>query len=299
MVHPEVREDVPHSQIPPAEVLAYERKDAASDQKTQVRQQDQLLVLALIKRRAGQEMVDASIAVLAALALALSLTLMLVMTCNVAQQIPWPTDQLLANQHGSGVQRRLLHQLMHLMEDVAHAARMLLARARQENHVTLHVAGGFVVLSVADLPAEVRDQKSRVSEPANGVVEGFGGREGLVTALVRQDPQAGAEKALEESIASPQSCAEGIRRHVGRRAVGVEEVESACHKCYIASDVAQATKTRPLKAMLGDSITDILDSVVWKLELVAIGVNELLLLLLRSLLEVFDRAEGGEGGRGC
>ena len=245
-------------------------------------------------------MVDASVAVLAALTFALSLAFVLVMARNVAQQVPWPADQLLANQHGSGVQWRLFHQLMHLMQDVTHSARVLLARARQEDHVTLHVAGGFVVLSVADLPAEVRDQKSGVREPANGVVEGLGRREGLVTALVRQDPQAGAEKALKESVARPQSSAEGIRRHVDRRAVGVEKVERACHKCYIASDVAQATKTRPLKAVLGDSIADVLDGVVWELELIAISVKELLLLLLLwLLLEVFDRAERGEGGRGC
>merc|ERR1712072_12325 len=263
VVHPEVREDVPHSQIPPAEVLADECENAASDQETQVRQQNQLLVLALIKRRAGQEMVHASIAILAALTFALSLTLMLVVARNVAQQVPRPADQLLANEHGSGVQWRLFHKLMHLMQDVAHSARVLLARARQEDHVTLHVASGLVVLSMADLPAEVWDQKSGVREPANGVVEGLGRREGLMTALVRQYPEAGAEEALKEGVASPQSSAEGIRRHVGRCAVGVEEVEGACHKCYIASDVAQATKTRPLKAMLGDSIADVLDRVVW------------------------------------
>lgn len=84
VVHPEVWEDVPHSQVPQTEVAADQEQERASDGQTKIREQDELLVLALVKRRAWQEVVDAAIAVLPARAFALSLPLMVVVASHVS-----------------------------------------------------------------------------------------------------------------------------------------------------------------------------------------------------------------------
>ena len=48
-----------------------------------------------------------------------------------------------------------------------------------------------------------------MEDPADGVVEGLGGRESLVTTLVGNDPEAGSEQALEDGVESPQSSGRG------------------------------------------------------------------------------------------
>lgn len=74
------------------------------------------------------------------------------------------------------------------------------------------MASGFVVLAMGDLPGKVGDQKSRVADPAHGVVQDLAGRERLVSALVSQDPQSGAKEALDNSIQKPETSSERSRR---------------------------------------------------------------------------------------
>ena len=143
-----------------------------------------MLVLLLIQRAAWQEMVDATIAVLLANAFAFGLLGVVVVAGQVLNQIQRPAGKLLSQERGSGVYWRLLHQLMHLMHEIAHLGGMLLTSARYEDHVTLQVTGGLVVLAMADLPAEVWHKQSRVTEPTYGVVQRLAWREGLVTTLV-------------------------------------------------------------------------------------------------------------------
>lgn len=44
------------------------------------------------------------------------------------------------------------------MDSLANAGGILRARLRDKDHVTSDVTGGLVVLSVGDLPREVRDE---------------------------------------------------------------------------------------------------------------------------------------------
>lgn len=92
---------------------------------------------------------------------------------------------------------------MHLVQQHAALSGVLLTSAGHEDHVALHVARGLVVLAVADLPAEVRDEQSGVQEPADGVIERLAGREGLMAALVCNHPQTGAEQALGKGVPGP------------------------------------------------------------------------------------------------
>lgn len=48
--------------------------------------------------------------------------------------------------------------------------------------IASHVAGSGVVFGVRDAPGVIRNQKSGMQDPANGVVDGLAGRVGLVTA---------------------------------------------------------------------------------------------------------------------
>jgi hypothetical protein len=72
-----------------------------------------------------------------------------------------------------------------------------------EGHVLLHVAGEAVVAVVRELPGEVRDAEEGVEEPAGHIVDAGVRAEGAVAALVSENPDAGADKALEEAVDHP------------------------------------------------------------------------------------------------
>lgn len=92
---------------------------------------------------------------------------------------------------------------MHFVEDVSHPAGVLFSGSRVKHHITLNVAGGLVVLAMADLPAEVRYQQRGMAEPAHGVVQRLAWRERLMAALVCQDPQSSAKETLHDSVDGP------------------------------------------------------------------------------------------------
>ena len=181
-----------------------------------------MLILLLVKWALRVEVVHTTISILPTNAFAFHLLMMLVVTSQVSEQVTGPAANLLADKHPGGPNRRLLQQLVHLMQNVAHLCGVLLASTRQEDHVPLHVAGGFVVLAMADLPTEVRDQQGRVTKPADSIIERLAWRKRLVAALVCQDPKASAKKALDEGVATPETCSNRCRRHILRRAVCVE-----------------------------------------------------------------------------
>lgn len=158
MVHPQVWEDVPDQKILEAIGAAHKSENGHGDGKTQVRQQDEMLVFLLVQWTAGQEVVDATIAVLLSHTLTLRLLLVVVVTRHILEQVQRPSCKLLAQEHGCGVDGGLFEQLMHLVEAGAHSGGVLLSGAWQEDHITLHVSSRLVVLAMTDLPAEVGDQ---------------------------------------------------------------------------------------------------------------------------------------------
>ena len=132
-----------------------------------------------------------------------------------------------------------------------------------------------------------------MAEPAHAVVERLAGREGLVAALVRQDPQTRAEDALDHSVPRPQGRPQCVRRHVLGCAVGVEDVEDAGQRSQISRHVSEPADGGALEAVLGDGVTDVLDCVVGHLELVAVRIEQ---HLLGHLVGLFHGAEGGQRG---
>jgi len=300
VVDPEPGNDVPNEDSLEAVDFADKSKNGEGDGKAKVTEEDQLLVLALVKRAVGQEVADtAAEAVVPSGALALGLLGVVVVAGDVEEEVHGPASKLLTDHVDSGVDGSLLHELVHLVDGSAGAGSEDLAGLGDEDHVTLHVAGGLVVLAVADFPAEVRDEKSRVAEPTNGVVQGLAVREGLVTALVGKNPETGTDKTLDDGVESPESPASTVRGNVLGSDKLVEEVESADKSDNVTGDVVEASGSGTLEAVLGDSIADILDGVVGDLELFSVSVKQLLLgLCLGLLLVVVLRGERGErGGR--
>jgi hypothetical protein len=66
----------------------------------------------------------------------------------------------------------------------------LVARARDKDLVTVDVASRGVVAAVRDTPRVVRDAADRMEDPSDSVVDRLTLRESLVTALVRDNPEA-------------------------------------------------------------------------------------------------------------
>lgn len=210
VVDPEVRDAVPDGQVEPAKGAAEVIEGAEGDDQANVADEDVLGILGLVQRAGRVEVVDAaSEAVVLALATALTLALVEVVAGDVGEQVVGPADKLLHDQHEESVGGRLLGQLRQLVDHLADASGVLLASAGEEDHVALHVAGGGVVLVVRDLPAKVGDEQGGVEEPAGDVVDEAGVGEGAVAALVGNDPETGAEEALQDGVDGPESTADG------------------------------------------------------------------------------------------
>ena len=133
-------------------------------------------------------MVHTSIAVLLADALAFYLLGVVVVATHVCDQVRRPSAKLLEDDVHGSIDWSLLKQLVHFVCEPAHFGGLLLTSPWVKHHVSLDVASGFVVLSMANLPAEVRNQESRMADPADGIVEGLARRERLMAALVCKNP---------------------------------------------------------------------------------------------------------------
>lgn len=211
MVNPEVRDEVPDEHVGEAKLLDEEVQGSHGQADTDVAEDDEVGVLVLVQRGTGVEVVNAAAGtIVLALAAALALALVVVVAGDVGQQVVGPPDELLADEDEQGVDGGLLGQLGQLVDHLAEAGGLLLAGAGHEDHVALEVAGCLVVLAVGHLPREVGDQQGRVQDPTDKVVVQLGGGEGLVAALVGQDPETGAEEALHHGVQTPQGEAERV-----------------------------------------------------------------------------------------
>ena len=301
VVDPEPGNNVPNEDSLEAIDLADESKNGESDGKTKVTEEDQLLVLALVKRAVGQEVADtAAEAVEPAGTLALGLLVVVVVAGDVEEEVHGPASNLLTDHVDGGVDGSLLHEFVHLVDGSASAGSEDLTGLGDEDHVTLHVAGGLVVLAVGDLPGEVGDEESRVAEPTNEVVQGLAVRERLVTALVGKNPETGTDETLNDSVESPQTPTNGVGGNVLGSDKFVEKVEGADESDDVTGNVVEASGSRALEAVLGNGIADVVDGVVGDGELVAVSIDQFLLLHGGlPLLVVILRSERGEGGGGC
>ena len=292
VVHPQVRDTVPDEQVEPAELGADGVQEGTSEEETQVTQGNQLGVLGLVQGAGGVEVVDtAEPSVGLALAAALGLLGVVVVASNVGDQVHGPAEQLLEEQVGGSQDGGVLHELTDLVDGGTNAACELVTGLGDEDHVAGNVTGGLVVLAVRDLPGEVRNQQQRVTDPTNSVVQDLGGREGLVTTLVSQNPDTGSNHTLDNSVQGPQGDASGHERNGLGSDIVVEEVKDGAQNGKVTENIVQAGDGGPVEAVRGDGIANLLDGEIRDLELVAVGVNH-----LGVLLDIHGGQGSGRGG---
>jgi hypothetical protein len=274
VVNPKVGNEVPDGHVVEAKLLNEEVQSGTRQGDTNVAQDDELGVAVLVKRAAGIEVVDtATETVVFTLATALLLTLVVVVAGNVGHEVVGPADQLLENKHDQSEGGSLLSEVGKLVGHLAETSSLLLASSGDKDHVTLHVSGSLVVLSVGDLPAEVGDEERRVENPAGDVVDEAGVRESTVATLVSNDPETGTEKTLENSIDGPETSAGGGAGDVLGGHIVVPDTKGGGKEDNVAKDVSVSLESGALETMLGNGIVDLLDGEVGNLELVAVGVE--------------------------
>lgn len=142
-----------------------------------------------------------------------------------------------------------------------------------------------MVLAVGNLPREVWDKKSGVADPASCVVEDLRWGERLMTALVSQNPETGTKETLKDSVYSPKPSSDWGQRNVFWSDEFIEDHEGDCQTGDVPSNIAQTPQTRSLEAVFGNCTSNIVDRVIWKLELVSIRINELAVALLIHIVQ--------------
>lgn len=153
VVHPEVRSKIPDGHVGETVGFGEHNENADSDSKTDITEEDELGVLGLVKRTAWVEVVDTSEEpVDLALSATLNLTLVVIVTGDITKEIHGPSQELLSNGVDQGCNRGLFSQLVQFVDHFSNTAGINLASLGNEDHITLHVSGGLVMLAVGDLP---------------------------------------------------------------------------------------------------------------------------------------------------
>nr|ACL52983.1 unknown [Zea mays]ACL53151.1 unknown [Zea mays]ACL53170.1 unknown [Zea mays]ACL53198.1 unknown [Zea mays]ACN35830.1 unknown [Zea mays] len=166
---------------------------------------------------------------------------------------------------GRQVQRPPEGELHH---DVHHPADRVVVHVRgvprqrllllgHEHLVALQGPRVGVVAPVAVLPREVGHHERRVQHQADHVVQERVVREGVVAALVRDDPHAGAHAPLRDPVQRPGGVAE---RAWERRYDGQREVEERRGDHQVVDHVREGLEHRALEAVWRDGLLDLTQS---------------------------------------
>lgn len=131
-----------------------------------------------------------------------------------------------------------------------------------------HVSSGLVMLRVRDSPGVVGDQKERVQDPADGVVESLRSRERLVAALVGKDPDARADNTLHHPVDRPGQVTDQRVLKLVDLGSGQEEKRGPGE---IDGNMAETTEAGTLEAVGRDALTDLLDCELGELIVALIG----------------------------
>ena len=206
MINPQIWQDVPHKEVRKSKVLSNPVEDTGGDQEPDIAEDDEFCIFRLIQRTRWVEVVDAiTEAILLPFSAPFALSLMTIMPGHIREQVGGPATKLLVEKVEGSSEGRLFSKLVELMQKVATSRSIIFPGLRHEDHISLHMARRFVMLTMRNLPGEVWHQQSRMTDEANGIVENLARRERLVSAFVSHDPQPSAEKALHESVAGPET----------------------------------------------------------------------------------------------
>lgn len=290
VVDPKPRDPEPDKRVGPSESVAEINLHESVESNANVAQDNELGVLLLVQRASRVEVIDTSSrSIVLALAAPLTLALVEVVTGNIGHEVVGPSNKLLSNKHGESEDGGLFGKLRDLVKKTAHTLGVVLTGARNKNHIALHVSCGLVVLAVRNLPAEVGYKQRRVKEPASDIVDHARRRESSMTTLMGNDPETCAEEPLHGRVQSPKGEAGRLAGDVVGSDEVVEDVKCRGETGHIAEDISPATNGRSFKAVLGNGIANVLDRVVRRREVVAVGVDEVGVLGLGLSIDVDRR----------
>lgn len=208
MVHPEVRHEVEEEHGVPAEDGRAVVDGRTGDHEANVGDGN-------VQRLAGPEDGARGVKVaLGAPALAVLLTAVGA-SRDVEEEVSLPSEQLVHDQPEQRDNGRILEQVSIDAELGEEALLVVLLGARHEGHVLLHVAREPVVAGVRELPREEGNKKERVGRPSHNAVDALVEGEGAVAALVRENPEARAHEALDETVDEPRRDAERLVLDLG------------------------------------------------------------------------------------
>jgi len=153
VVHPEVRSEIPDSHVGETIGFAEYDENANCNSKAEITKEDELGVLGLIKRTVWVEVVDTTEEPISlALPTTFKLTLVAVVASDIAKEIHWPAQELLSNGVDQGCNWSFFGQLGQFVDQSSNTLCICLTSLGNEDHVTLHISSGLVVLAVRDLP---------------------------------------------------------------------------------------------------------------------------------------------------
>lgn len=172
VVHPKVRKKIPDEHVLESIGLAESDQDGYGDGNAEITQKNEFGILGFIQRACWVEVVDAGeIAIDLALSTTFDLTLVVVVASNVGKEVHGPSEKLLAKGVEESRDRGFIGQLIEFVDKLSNTTGIHFTSLGEENHVTLHVPGGLVVLAVGNLPGEIWDEESRVADPTSSVIE--------------------------------------------------------------------------------------------------------------------------------
>lgn len=174
---------------------------------------------------------------------------------GVEEGIDLPSEKLVGNEADDLADGSVLEELVEAGQDGVLVAPGL--GGGNKGHILDDVASVAVVTVVAVLPGEVGDHEEAVQEPADNVVELGVLGEGTVAALVSQDPDAGADEALEEAVGHPGG--EAIPRVGDSGDVGQGCPDEGGDHGEVTEDIVEGGDERGLEAVLGNGIANGLD----------------------------------------
>lgn len=196
MVNPHVRDDVKKRNSLPADVEGAPVQSAAGESQAQIRKSDEDGLTGAEDGRGRLKVAHAQPALVVTLKTLLS-------SGGVDQEVSLPSSQLVEDQLDDLDNGRVLDHLGVQVKVGQAAGGALVDSLGDESHVLLHVAGVVVVTVVAVLPAEVGDEQGGMHDPAHHVVELAVHGESAMAALVSQNPDTGADEALDVTVDHP------------------------------------------------------------------------------------------------
>lgn len=199
VVHPQVRQSVCQQNSPASHALRSQVQRTHGNEKTKVAQRNErcfrrsedmgsgVQVALLVRRRFG--------------AVALGQTLHT--RTSIHQDVRRPAKHLVEDEGSNGDNRGVGSCVVHdLLQNCGVSLGLRLA-VRYEDGVFLHVVVVAVMTCMAEFPAEERNHQHAVQEPASYSVDGEVSREGVVAAVMGEDPETSEKTTLDEAVKGP------------------------------------------------------------------------------------------------